>query len=78
VEEELVDQAVRLLSTAIGMIMEDHVDEALTTRLLTAFGDHAISLRAAGEDITILAQAVAVLQRRREGEARARTPSDGG
>jgi hypothetical protein len=60
------------------MNMEDHVDEALTTRLSTAFGDHAISLRAAGEDITTLAQAAVVLQRRREGEVRARTPSVGG
>lgn len=60
---ELVDQAVRLLSTAIGMIMEDHADQAIQLGSdipARRFSD----LKDAGSDIGALAEACEVLLRR--------------
>ena len=56
-EPELVEDTVRLLGTAVGMIMEDHAEAALTV----ADSDRppadsrATTLRRAGEDIALLA-----------------------
>ncbi len=64
---EVVDPAVQLLSVAIGMIMEDHVEEAVTTvpPELAAQGARFQRLRQAGSDIVALAAAAEVLLRRR-------------
>ena len=66
-EPELVDRAVALLGTAVGMIMEDHADQALT---IAAGADTAeartIALETAGRDIAALAAAMTVLLRRAE------------
>ena len=65
-DPDLVDPAVRLLGTAIAMIMEDHVDPALTAN--TADGrldDFAGELEQAGRAIIILAAAMRVLLDRR-------------
>lgn len=58
---DLVDPAVRLLSTAIGMILEDHADEAITGTAPERFG----ALKLAGEDVAILALAAEILLDRR-------------
>lgn len=60
---DLVDQAVRLLSTAIGMIMEDHADQAIQPEVdnpARRFSD----LKSAGSDIRALAEASEILLRR--------------
>jgi len=64
-EPDLVDHAVRLLGTAIGMIMEDHVDEAISQ----SSSDDAVvfeRLERAGRDITLLANAAVVLLHRKD------------
>lgn len=58
---DLVDPAVKLLSTAIGMILEDHCDEALTGSAPERFQ----VLQLAGEDVAALARAAQVLLERR-------------
>lgn len=58
---DLVNPAVKLLSTAIGMILEDHSDEALTGSARERFQ----FLRSAGEDVAALARAAQVLIERR-------------
>lgn len=73
--DELVDEAVPLLATAIGMIMEDHVDAAVTTKDPGARStDRAGRLAEAGNDIATLAEALSVLLRRR-GERAASAPA---
>jgi hypothetical protein len=61
---ELVDPAVRLLSTAIGMIMEDHADQAIQVGPASPTSRFA-DLKSAGSDIGTLAEACEVLLRRR-------------
>ncbi|MFP5328545.1 MAG: hypothetical protein ACLGHC_00180 [Alphaproteobacteria bacterium] len=58
---DLVDPAVKLLSTAIGIIFEDHADEALTGSAPERFA----ALRSAGEDVATLSRAAEVLLNRR-------------
>lgn len=58
---ELVDPVVKLLSTAIGMILENHSDEALTGSAPERFA----AMEAAGRDIVTLSRAAEVLLRRR-------------
>ena len=61
-DPDLVDPAVRLLGTAIAMIMEDHVDSALTGRTADVPPpDFAGELENAGQAITTLAAAMRVL-----------------
>jgi hypothetical protein len=62
---ELVDEAVSLLSTAIGMIMEDHAAQAIEIGPAPLAASHFDELRAAGSDIAILASACEALLRRR-------------
>ena len=67
IERELVDRAVPLLGTAIGMIMEDHADQALTISAGAGTAQaQAVALEAAGRDIAALAAAITVLLRRAE------------
>jgi hypothetical protein len=65
-DREVADPAAALLSVAIGMIMEDHVDEAV--RLLPAEPEKRRArfnqLGRAGQDVTALAAAAEVLLRR--------------
>lgn len=58
---DLVDPTVKLLSTAIGIIFEDHADEALTGSAPERFQ----ALRSAGEDVASLSRAAQVLLTRR-------------
>lgn len=58
---DLVDPAVKLLSTAIGMILEDHSNEALTGSAPGRFE----RLKAAAEDIAMLSRAAQILLDRR-------------
>jgi hypothetical protein len=62
-----VEPVVQLLSTAIGMIMEDHADEAVSTLPpdQATQAVHFQRLRQAGNDIVTLAAAAEVLLRRR-------------
>jgi hypothetical protein len=65
VDEEISSEAARLLSVAIGMIMEDHADSAVST-LSDAADDrrqHFQRLGQAGLDIAALATAADVLLR---------------
>ena len=67
VGEDVVDPALQLLSVAIGMIMEDHADEAIT-RLPAdpeARRERFDRLHAAGRDIAAVAEAARALLRRR-------------
>jgi hypothetical protein len=61
--DEITSEAARLLSVAIGMIMEDHVESAVST--LPGGGDdprqHFQRLGQAGQDIVALATAADVL-----------------
>ena len=65
-DHELVDHAVRLLGTAIGMIMEDHVEDALTV-LTTPKSVEGTTLRLGnvGRDVALLADAMNVLLSRK-------------
>ena len=56
-----MDPAVKLLSTAIGIIFEDHADEALTGSAPERFE----ALKSAGEDVASLSHAAEVLLSRR-------------
>jgi hypothetical protein len=58
---ELVDPAVKLLSTAIAIILEDHHDIALTGNGAERFE----VLERAGEDVATLSRAAQVLLDRR-------------
>lgn len=58
---DLVDPAVKLLSTAIGIILEDHADEALTGSAPERFQ----ALKSAGENVASLSRAAEVLLSRR-------------
>jgi ribosomal protein L18E len=64
--KEVVEPAVKLLSVAIGMIMEDHVDEAVSIMAsdLATQSAHFEKLRQAGSDVVTLADAAEVLLRR--------------
>ncbi len=64
---DVVDPAVQLLSVAIGMIMEDHAEEAVTIvpASVPAQSARFERLRQAGTDIVSLAAAAEVLLRRR-------------
>jgi hypothetical protein len=68
VDGELVDQAVRLLSTAIGIIMEDHAEVAIEIGPTVPDRQRFDMLTQAGTDILALARAGEVLLRRREDE----------
>jgi hypothetical protein len=61
---DLVDPAVRLLSTAIGMIMEDHATQAIQVGPGPTPGRFN-DLKRAGSDISALADACEVLLQRR-------------
>jgi hypothetical protein len=65
VADEVASEAVRLLSVAIGMIMEDHADGAVS--VLSSNVDerrqHFERLGRAGDDISALATAAGVLLR---------------
>ena len=60
---EAEDLVERLL-TAVVMIMEDTVEAALIHIGKTTTDDHVASVRAAGEDIALLASAAAIITRR--------------
>jgi hypothetical protein len=65
IDEALSLEALQALSTAIGMILEDHCDEATSINPSVAHhGPLAERLRQAGEDVAHLATAMAVLVRR--------------
>ena len=67
-EPKLVEDTVRLPGTAVGMIMEDHAEAALTVADTDRPADsRATTLRRAGEDIALLAGAMEVLLQRRCG-----------
>lgn len=68
IERELVDQAVRLLSTAIGILMEERGDSAIEMRLNPPGLEHFALLAEAGTEITALARAAEVLLRNREAD----------
>jgi len=64
IDPETAGSGLSALGTAIGEIMEDSVDLALKTSGRAA-GARAEALKAAGQDIEILARAMVVLCRRR-------------
>ena len=62
-DDESVSEAKAFLATLIGMILEDHVDVALSAGQ-GAGDDWPSDLRQAGEDVAALAAAIAVIARR--------------
>ena len=62
-ESDIAGEAVRLLGTAIGVILEDAAPAALKPGA-TIPDDYAEGLLATGQDVSTLAAAIGVLVRR--------------